>query len=104
AANIFVVNDNTLYTPPLKHVLGGITRRTVLDIAQKEKIPAFEKELTVVDLYDADEAFLTSTGMDIVAIIEVDGRIIGDGTPGHMLQRLITLFEKKMMKESISLF
>ncbi len=104
AANIFVVNDNTLYTPPLKHVLGGITRQTVLEIAQEEQIPAFEKELTVVDLYGADEAFLTSTGMDMVALIEVDGRIIGDGKPGHMLQRLKTLFEKKMMEESISLF
>jgi len=103
AANIFVVRSGTLYTPPLKHILGGITRETTLEIAHEQQIPAFERELTAVDLYGADEAFLTSTGLDVVALIEVDWRTIGDGTPGPMTKRFSELIEKKMREESMPL-
>jgi branched-chain amino acid aminotransferase len=104
AANIFLVKDESLYTPPLKYILAGITRQTVLEIARDEQIPAFEVELTVADLFSADEAILTGTGAGLAALIEVDKRPIGNGLPGPMLQKLKVLYERKVDEDSIPLF
>ena len=104
AANIFLVKDESLYTPPLKYILAGITRQTVLEIARDEQIPALEVELTVADLFSADEAILTGTGAGLAALIEVDKRPIGNGLPGPMLQKLKVLYERKVDEDSTPLF
>ncbi len=84
--NIFVVQDGVLRTPHAAHVLDGITRRTVLDLAGREGIRAEEADLTLYDVYTADEAFLTSSFSRVHGVVEVDGRKIE--CPGPLTRRL----------------
>ncbi|MFQ5914750.1 MAG: aminotransferase class IV, partial [Nitrospinota bacterium] len=74
--NIFVVKEGALKTPRATHVLDGITRRTVLEIAARERLPAVETDLSLYDMYTADEAFLTSSFSRVHGVAEVDGRPI----------------------------
>ena len=84
--NIFVVKDGALKTPRAHNVLDGITRKVVLEIAEREGIPAEEADLTLYDLYTADECFLTSSFSRVHAVAEVDGRPIP--APGPITTRL----------------
>ncbi|MFQ5691679.1 MAG: aminotransferase class IV [Nitrospinota bacterium] len=84
--NVFVVRDGTLRTPRAANVLDGVTRRTVLGIAAREGIPAEETDLTLYDLYTADEVFLTSSFSRVHGVAEVDGRPIP--FPGPLTSRL----------------
>jgi branched-chain amino acid aminotransferase len=87
--NVFVVKDGKLFTPPLAAgALYGITRRTVMDLAQEAGIPVSEPNLTRYDLFNADECFLTGTGAEIVPVVKIDGRIIGRGKPGRITRKL----------------
>jgi branched-chain amino acid aminotransferase len=81
--NIFIVKNNVLYTP-LENILMGITRQTIIELAQEFDIQVQEGKLTPFDLYVADEVFLSSTAGGIFPIIEVDGRVINDGLPGEI--------------------
>jgi len=84
--NIFVVQDGVLRTPRAAHVLDGITRRTVLEQADREGIRAEEADLTLYDVYTADEAFLTSSFSRVHGVAEVDGRKLT--CPGPLTRRL----------------
>ena len=84
--NVFVVKDGALKTPKAHNVLDGITRKVVLEIAGRMGIPAEEADLTLYDLYTADECFLTSSFSRVHAVAEVDGRPIP--APGPITQRL----------------
>ena len=84
--NIFVVKGGVLKTPKAHNVLDGITRKVVLEIAEQEGIPAEEADLTLYDLYTADECFLTSSFSRVHAVAEVDGRPIP--APGPITTRL----------------
>ncbi len=87
--NIFIVKDNTLITPPIHvGILEGVTRNTVIDIAGDLGIQAEEKMFTRYELYIADECFLTGTAAEIIPVIKIDGRTIGDGLPGTMTKKL----------------
>ena len=86
--NIFLVRDGSLLTPHADACLPGITRRMILDIASQEDIPAAETNLSLTELYSADEAFTTGTMGELTPILEADGRRIGDGNPGGMTRRL----------------
>lgn len=78
-ANIFFAKKGDLYTPPATAALEGITRATVIDLAKELGIAFAERQVTVQDLYSADEVFLTGTGIDgIVQVTEIDGRTIGN--------------------------
>ncbi len=91
--NIFIVRKKELYTPSREAgILEGITRATVIELAKKEGIPVHEVPLTRHDIYTADECFLTGTAAEVVPVVEVDLRIIGDGKPGPITRRLIELF------------
>ena len=92
--NIFIVRKGVLKTVPLTSVLEGITRNTVIEIAQNENIQVKELNFTRDELYIADEAFLTGTASEITPIKEVDGRIIGKGKPGPVTKKLQSLFFK----------
>jgi branched-chain amino acid aminotransferase len=93
--NIFVVKKGKLITPPLYiGVLDGITRETVLDIAKNLNIPFEEKLFTRYDIYTAEECFLTGTAAEIIPVIKVDDRKIGDGVPGKITLKLINSFRK----------
>jgi len=86
-ANVWVVRDGRLYTPP-EGLLEGITRETVFELAREEGLPASEERLTPYDLYNADEVFYSTTAGGIVPIVEVDKRTVGNGAPGPVALRL----------------
>jgi branched-chain amino acid aminotransferase len=89
--NVFLVRDGVLCTPPLAAgCLAGITRASILQIAQDEGIRVREGDLVRTDLYLADEAFFTGTAAEVVPIREVDDRVLGD--PGPITRRLQEVF------------
>ncbi len=85
--NVFIVKNGVIYTPPVEAgALAGITRAVVIRLAKKEKLAVVEKNLTRVDLYICDELFLTGTAAEVIGVVEIDGRVIGDGKPGCITQ------------------
>jgi branched-chain amino acid aminotransferase len=87
--NVFIVRDDVIYAPPVEAgSLEGITRAVVFRLAKEENIEVVEKNLTRVDLYNADEFFLTGTAAEVIGVVEIDGRVIGDGKPGPYTRRL----------------
>ena len=93
--NVFIVKDGVIYTPPAEAgALGGITRSVVIKLAKNENLEAVEKNLTKIDLYVCDEFFLTGTAAEVIGIIEIDGRVIGDGKPGPITKLLRRNFFK----------
>jgi branched-chain amino acid aminotransferase len=89
--NVFAVRDGVLCTPPLEAgCLAGVTRASMLQIAQDEGIRVREGDLVRTDLYLADEAFFTGTAAEVVPIREVDDRVLGD--PGPITRRLQEVF------------
>jgi branched-chain amino acid aminotransferase len=87
--NVFVVNGTTLRTPPAWcGALEGITRATVMDLAQQHGFTVKEDVLTRYDLYTADELFLTGTAAEIISVVKMDRRAIGTGKPGPVAKRL----------------
>lgn len=86
--NIFIVKTGTLLTPFANACLPGLTRRMILEIARIENIPAQERNLSLTELYCADEAFTTGTMGELTPILEADGRQIADGTSGPLTRRL----------------
>ncbi len=93
ADNIFIVRDGQLITPAEESgILLGVTRSVVLELAAKAEIPTRQTNLTRYDLYTADECFLTGTGAEIVPVVDVDKRLIGDGKPGVITRQLTRAF------------
>ncbi|WP_018871864.1 branched-chain amino acid transaminase [Thioalkalivibrio sp. ALJ16] len=86
--NIFLVRDGVLVTPDLTSALDGITRRTVISLAEEEGLRVVEKRITRDEVYIADEAFFTGTAAEVTPIREVDDRPIGSGTRGPITERL----------------
>ncbi len=94
AENIFIVRDGILYTPPTSAaILEGITRKTILEIAKKEKIPVEIKDIARSELYVADEVFFTGTGAQVAWISEIDRRIIGNGEIGPITKHLKEIYQ-----------
>ena len=90
--NIFIVRNGILQTTPLTSVLPGITRDSVITIAQKFDIPVKEARFTRDEMYIADEMFFTGTAAEITPVREVDDRKVGAGRPGPVTKRLQTAF------------
>ncbi len=90
--NIFLVHDGALYPPDLTSALDGITRRTILSLADEEGLKVIEKRITRDEVYIADEAFFTGTAAEVTPIREVDNRPIGEGVRGPITQRLQSLY------------
>ncbi|HUA67973.1 MAG TPA: branched-chain-amino-acid transaminase, partial [Candidatus Saccharimonadales bacterium] len=87
--NLFIVKSGGLFTPPLSAgALYGITRQTVMELAEEEGLAVSEPNLTRYDLFNADECFLTGTGAEIVPVVKIDGRVIGTGKPGSITRKL----------------
>jgi branched-chain amino acid aminotransferase len=90
ADNLFVIKQGALFTPPLSAgALYGITRGTVMEIAEQAGVKVSEQNLTRYDLFNADECFLTGTGAEIMPVIKIDGRVIGSGRPGPLTGKLV---------------
>ncbi|MCO6043740.1 branched-chain-amino-acid transaminase [Aeoliella sp. ICT_H6.2] len=93
--NIFIVKDGRLLTPPLDAgILAGVTREAVMDLALELCIPLAEPALTKHDIYVADECFLTGSAAEIVPVVKLDSRPIGNGKPGPMTKRLTSAFHE----------
>jgi len=87
--NVFMVRDGVVYSPPVEAgSLEGVTRGIVIKLAQKEKIRVVQTNLTRFDLYISDELFLTGTAAEVIGVVEIDGRKIGDGRPGPITKLL----------------
>ena len=89
-SNFFMVKDNILYTPEGRNILRGITMQTVInDLAPLLNIKVVEKNIEPFDVYEADEAFMTSTPFCIIPSVTLNGLKIGDGKPGPVTQALL---------------
>lgn len=86
--NIFIVRNNKIYTPDLTSALEGITRETVVQLANESGYEVIEKRITRDEVYVADEAFFTGTAAEVTPIREVDGRTIGSGSRGPITKEL----------------
>jgi branched-chain amino acid aminotransferase len=86
--NIFIVRDGVLHTPDLTSALDGITRRTVIQLAEEEGLKVVERRITRDEVYIADEAFFTGTAAEVTPIREVDGRVVGSGIRGPITEKL----------------
>lgn len=91
--NIFIVK-NGYVTTPSKNILKGITRSVVIDIFKQKQVSFTENQITLDELYNADEVFLTSTTKKILPIVKIDDKVIGDGKVGKTTNRLITDFKQ----------
>jgi len=88
--NIFLVKGDRLLTPPLSAgALYGITRQTVMELAETAGLKVAEPNLTRYDVFNADECFLTGTGAELIPVTKVDGRVIGSGKPGPVTKKLV---------------
>lgn len=100
ADNLFIVQDKVLLTPPVTEgALAGITRQSVLELAEQTGIPAKEAILTPYDLYCAQECFLTGTGAKLIPVKAIDGRPVAS-CPGKVYQRLSSAFTDLVKKET----
>jgi branched-chain amino acid aminotransferase len=86
--NIFIVRDGVIYTPDLTSALDGITRKTVIQLAEAAGYRVVEKRITRDEVYIADEAFFTGTAAEVTPIREVDGREVGCGSRGPITEQL----------------
>ena len=93
--NIFIVKSKTLLTPPPNAgILEGITRNVVMDLARQAGYDVREQMLTRYDLYTADEMFLTGTAAEVIPVVDIDRRVIGNGKPGKITQDMERRFRK----------
>jgi len=90
--NVFIVRNGVLKTTPLTSILEGITRNSILQIAEDEGVGIKEERFTRDELYISDEAFFTGTAAEVTPIREVDGRMIGEGRPGKITKKLQAIF------------
>ena len=107
AENVFIVKKEKIITPPTSTgALVGITRDVAMKLAEKLGYTAVESNITPTDLFTADEVFFTGTAAEIVPIVEVNKRVIGDGNPGSITRRLMQEFEKVVRdsKEGVSIY
>ncbi len=100
--NIFMIKNKQLYTPPQSMgTLKGITRDAVIEIAKKAKIKTHESILTRHEVFNADELFLTGTAAEIIPVVKVDCRVIGNGKPGKVTLRLLNEYNKITRKDGV---
>ena len=100
-SNIFLVSNGTLKTPSLKSgILPGITREVILELASELGIAAYEQYAELEELYQAEEAFLSNSMIEIMPLIEVDGKPVGSGRPGPVTEKLMTAYQELVLKET----
>jgi branched-chain amino acid aminotransferase len=91
--NIFIIRNNLIYTPPVSAgSLPGITMGAVVQLAADMGVKTVEKLFTRAEMYISDECFLTGTAAEVVPVIKIDGRVIGDGKPGVLTRKLVAAF------------
>ena len=99
STHFFIVRKGDVWTSSGMHCLPGITRGNVIALCRRHDIPAFEKDFSLTQVYGADEAFVTGTFAGLTPVREVDGRLIGEGRPGPMTERLQGLYRALVDEE-----
>jgi D-alanine transaminase len=107
ASNVFIVKRGVLLSPPKSNlILPGITYDVVTEIAQAAKIPLEFRDISEAEVRGADEVWVTSSSKEILAIVTLDGKPVGDGKPGPLFKRAFQLYQefkaKVMRKEAVS--
>ncbi|HEX7042434.1 MAG TPA: branched-chain amino acid transaminase [Patescibacteria group bacterium] len=104
AENIFLVSSGKIFTPPVyDDILQGITRGTVMELLEKAlDLKTVEQSISRTQLYQADEIFLVGTGAEVVPVIEVDGRKVGEGKVGIITKKVKDIYEKVVRGEDKS--
>jgi len=100
STHFFIVRKGEVWTSSGKYCLGGITRGNVLRVCREQGLAHFEKDFSLTDVYGAEEAFVTGTFAGLVPVTEIDGRIIGTGKRGPMVQKLQGLYMELVKRES----
>ena len=99
ACNFFIVRGGEVWTSTGDYCMNGITRQKVIDLCRENEIPVFERNFSLVDVYSADEAFLTGTFGAQTPVGEIDGRIIGTGEIGPMTEHLRSLYKNLISRD-----
>ena len=98
--NIFIVHKGEILTPAASQgALKGITRDTIFDIAKEIGVPIREVDLTRYDVWCSDECFLTGTGAEVIPVVKLDGREIGNAKPGAITQKVLAAFRRRVLTE-----
>ena len=97
--NFFIVTEDALLTPPTATNLKGVTRETLLSLAASLGIRAVEKPFTLFDVWTSREAFICGTGAEVVPVLSVDDRRIGDGTIGPVTARIVKAYNDLVRSE-----
>jgi branched-chain amino acid aminotransferase len=99
-SNLFFIKHGRIYTPAVSlGILAGITRQMVLDLAKEARIPVKEGRFIPLDIYRAEECFLTNTSMEIMPAVKIDGIRIGNGKPGSITRFLLEAYRKRVRFE-----
>ncbi|MBC7104972.1 MAG: branched-chain-amino-acid transaminase [Firmicutes bacterium] len=103
--NVFIVKNGSLFTPPpYAGLLEGITRNAVMELARARGVPVHETLFTRHDLYVADECFLTGTAAEVIPVVKIDGRTIGEGRPGRLTTLLIRDFRELTGRDGVPIY
>lgn len=93
--NVFAIRDGLVQTPPNDAgILEGITRDAVMELAEEADLQVVEVPMTKHDIYIADEVFLTGTAAEVVPVVKIDSRVIGDGRPGPITRDIMARFKE----------
>lgn len=102
ASNVFIVRDGTILAPPKSNlILPGITYDVVVELARADGIPVQLRDIAREEVFAADEVWVTSSSREVLAIVSLDGRPVGNGRPGPMFRRMYRLyqdFKEKVMR------
>ncbi|WP_043930850.1 branched-chain-amino-acid transaminase [Bacillus sp. EB01] len=105
ADNIFIIKNGVIFTPPVYlGALEGITRNAIIELARDSGYEVREQPFTRHDVYIADEVFLTGTAVEVIAVIDVDTRKIGDGKPGPITNHLLKEFRKLVTEDGVKCY
>lgn len=99
STHFFIVREDEVWTSSGDYCLDGITRRNIINLCKANDLPVYERNFSVSQTYGAEEAFVTGTFAGLVPVSEIDGRVIGDGKPGPVAQRLRKLYRKLIEEE-----
>lgn len=95
-SNVMIVRAGHVITPPEgTHILSGVTRQFVLNLARKDGIPVEERNIGLREFRQAEEAFLTGTTIEVLPVVRIDNALVGSGEPGLLTKRLRALFQEQ---------
>ena len=99
STHFFIVRKGEVWTSSGNYCLGGITRGNVISLCRENDIPVYEKDFSLTEVYGADEAFVTGTFAGVAPCTEVDGRVLGEGSRGPLVERLQGLYQALLETE-----